>query len=152
MSKLVHNIIVTVFEKKEKRIQNIFNAFEQLLPIDFQKEKITLTHEKAEGFHQKIIHILTMKTSRKRHNRLLLKTVFEMLSENEKKTIENQLESRIDEDGNFYIRLDKQSLLNNKYKITEKGDCFHFKIKLAAFPASRVGFLESADELIHRFD
>jgi RNA binding exosome subunit len=36
----------------------------------------------------------------------------------------------------------------NKYKLTELGDCFHFKIKIAAFPNKRENALKSLEELI----
>ncbi len=151
MVKIVHHITITVFEKNEERIQTIQKTFTRLLPIDFKDEKININHETAIGFHQKTIHILRLITNKNRLNNLVLKTLFDHLSNHDLKILAQQKESRIDDQGNFYIRLDKKALFDQQFILTEKGDCFHFKIKLAAFPATKQGYLRAVDILFHRF-
>jgi len=151
MLRLIHNITVKVFEKNPDNIQKCLSVFHQLLPIDFEKEKIKIKHEKAEGFFQKIIHILTLKTGKNRHNTLLMKTVLDHLSIVDRKRLIHELPSRIDEEGFFYIRLDKESLLQDHFEITETGDCFHMKIKLAAFPSNPEAFMNTATTLLSQY-
>lgn len=151
MVKTIHNITVSVFEKDPGKIKRIKSSLKKILPLDFQSEKININHEKAEGFNQKIIHIFSLKLTKNNHIKKLLTTVFHNLSKSDKRKLINQKESRLDKDGYFYIRLDKQLLLNDTFVLTEKGDCFHFKIKLASFPASRSGFLKSLDTLFSTY-
>ena len=40
MKQLLHNITITVFEKDTSKIEGIYKTFNELLPIDFSKEKI----------------------------------------------------------------------------------------------------------------
>ncbi|MFW6149185.1 MAG: RNA-binding domain-containing protein [Atribacterota bacterium] len=148
MKKLVHNISVRVLEKDSTKIDNTKNGFNKVLPIDFEKENININHERAEGFNQKTIHILSMQTSKRRHNRLLLNTIFSKISEKDKKRVNQERETRVDTEGNFYLRLDKKSLLNKKYKITEGGDCFHLTVKLAAYPMNKGNILQSLEQLL----
>mgnify|MGYP006290832915 CR=1 FL=1 len=148
MKRLVHNISVRVFEKDNDQLNSTKNLFYKLLPVDFEKEKISVEHEKAEGFNDKTIHILSMDTSKRRNNRVLLDNIFENLSSEEKQKIKEDRTTRLDSEGNFYIRLDKNSLLKNEYKLTDGGDCFHFTVKLAAYPMKKEKILESLDMLL----
>lgn len=147
MKKLVHNIQIRVFEKNPKRIDITKSGLNELLPVDFKKEKISIDHEKAEGFNEKTINIISIKTSKKRHNRMLLNNIFNKMDEKDKKRMYNERKTRIDTEGNFYIRLDKESLLNKKYRLTEGGNCYHLTIKLAAYPVNKKNILNSLDKL-----
>ena len=151
MVKIIHSITITVFEKNPGDLEKIKPVFKKILSLDFQKEKIILSCEKVEGFNQKEIHIFTLNVTKNNHIKKLLTTVFGRLSDDDKRKLIDQRESRLDDEGYFYFRLDKKSLLNDKFMLTEKGDCFHFKIKLASFPASRSGFLQSLDMLFSTF-
>lgn len=150
MRQLIHNISVRVFEKNEDQIDNIYHVFKQLLPVDFEEEKINLDHQKAEGFEEETIHILSMETTKRRNNWLLLRNIFENLKEEDKHKLYEQRKTRVDKQGYFYIRLDKNSLLNQEYKVTEKGDCFHFKIKIAAFPKKRETIMDSVETILEK--
>lgn len=148
MRKIVHNISVRVFEKDSNKIDRTKNVFKELIPVDFEKEKLDIEHEKAEGFNQKTIHILSIETSKNKHNRILLENIFNKLDEEDKKRIKQQKKNRLDSEGNFYLRLDKDSLLNKKFRLTEGGDCFHFTIKLAAYPMKKEKIMNSLNLLL----
>jgi RNA binding exosome subunit len=148
MIKYFHNINVNVFEKDIKKINDITNIFHNLLPIDFKKEKVNISNEKLEGFEHKTIYSLTLTTKTNKHNQLLIETIFSNLSKKDLKIIQSQKETRLNDEGYFYIRLDKSKLLkNNKYLLTESGNCFHIKIKLAAYPANKENFYKILEEI-----
>lgn len=152
MSKLVHNITVTVFEKDKDKIKDHKKIFQYLLPIDFKKEKIDVSVEAAEGFGQKTIYILRLKTEKSRHNKKLLNTIFSKLNVKDKKRIGKQNLTRINQEGYFFIRLKKPEMLEKKLILTESGDCYHFKIKLAGFPAKWEQFVIAARSLLKKYD
>jgi len=152
MAKLVHNIVVTVFEKDGDKINEHKHIFQKLLPVDFEKENVSVSVESAEGFHQKTIYILRLKTEKKRHNHLLLETIFSNLSDSDRKRIADQYLTRLNREGYFFIRLHKKLLAENKFVLTEGGNCYHFKIKLASFPAKWEGFVKSAQSLLIKYD
>ena len=141
MQKQIHSIKINVFEKNQDEIEKINQIYQYLLPLDFKKEKIDLHHEQLEGLNQKIIYSITLETNKKRHNILLIEAIFGNLEKNEIKKIYGQIESRLSDEGDFYIRLDKQSLLDKSFILTEDGDCFHIKIKIAGYPAKRQIFI-----------
>jgi RNA binding exosome subunit len=152
MIKNIHNINVNVFEKDIKKINDITNIFHNLLPIDFKKEKMNISNEKLEGFEYKTIYSLTLTTKTNKHNQLLIETIFSNLSKKDLKIIQLQKETRLNDEGYFYIRLDKSELLNNnKYLLTDSGNCFHIKIKLAAYPANKENFYKTLEEIFKTY-
>ncbi len=151
MTKEVHNITVTVFEKIEEKIENHKDIFHFLLPIEFEKQKLDIHVESIEGLNQKPIFIIRLKTMKNSHNRLLLDSIFSQLNETEKKQIGNQFLSRLNEEGYFFIRLDKKCLLQKKFLLTDSGDCYHFKIKIASFPAKWDAFVKTTESLLTKY-
>jgi len=148
MDKLVHNIKINVLEKDETHINLIYKSLEQILPLDYKKEKIFIRNNKGESFDHNVIHIISMKIHKKRHNILILQNIFKKLDKKDMELLYEQRKSRLDDCGNFFIRLDKKLLFKNIYKLTEIGDCFHFKIKIAAFPNKRENLMKSLEELL----
>jgi len=56
----------------------------------------------------------------------------------QRELILRQAETRLDREFNFFIRFDKEKLVNeNKYWITDSGNCFHIKMNIACFPRKR---------------
>ena len=151
MIKLIHSIQINVFEKDENNLEKINQIFQSLLPVDFIKEKIEVNHEKLEGFNQNIIHSLTLRTSKDKHNTLLSDTIFSNMNINDVDKIYNEIESRLNEEGYFYLRFDKDKFMKQIYQLTESGDCFHIKFKMAGFPAKRSAFIESINAMLNKY-
>jgi RNA binding exosome subunit len=82
---------------------------------------------------------------------MVLDTIFTHLSSSDIDRIDEEMVTRIDRHGFLFLRLDKQKLLNGIYEITESGDCFHFKIKLVAFPANDEMYLETATKILSSY-
>ena len=67
-----------------------------------------------------------------------LENLLNNLSKGQKEQILREDESRLDENLDFFIRLDKDSWINDKkLELTDSGKCFHLKISIAAFPKKR---------------
>jgi RNA binding exosome subunit len=151
MQKLIHSIQLNVFEKNENEVEKIINLYHVILPIDFKKEKIQIQHKKLEGLQKQTIHSLSLQTNKKRHNMLLLKTILDNLDEKFIEQLNDQIESRLSDEGYFFIRLDKPLLLNDTYVLTDKGNCLHIKIKIAGYPAKRSSYLKSIKILLNNY-
>ena len=151
MKKNIHSITLNVFEKKEETIEEIRNIYHSFLPIDFQKENVQIREEKLEGLNKNIIHSLTLETTRKRHNNLLFDTLFHHISTQDIELILKQIESRLNAEGHLFIRLEKKALLQKQFFLTDGGDCFHIKIKIAGYPAKREIFIETVKSLLEPY-
>ncbi|MDG6229217.1 MAG: RNA-binding domain-containing protein [Candidatus Thermoplasmatota archaeon] len=150
MEKLLHSIQLNVFESSVEKLPEIHTVFHYLLPLDFEKNHLKIDHQQLQGFSG-IIHSLTLQTISNRHNSMLLDAIFSHLSRQEVSLMELQKESRLNQDGVFYIRLDKQSLLQNIFRLTDSGDCFHIKIKLAAYPATKDRYFQNLRKILEPY-
>lgn len=61
----------------------------------------------------------------------------EALGEAGREMLVAQVETRLDEEGTFFLRLAKEALLEGKARLTDSGDCFHVSMSVLAFPRKR---------------
>jgi len=135
---LAHNICLTVFCKPEEDIGLITEKLLFLVPFNIKKEKIKLKKTTAFGFNNKKIIISGIYLKKESHTNLFLANLAEKLTDEQKLLINKQAESRLDHELNFFLRLDKGRLVNeNKLWLTDRGDCYHIKIKIASFPKKK---------------
>lgn len=135
--KLVHGIHIRVFITPEESETKIVEGLHWLVPFDFEKEKIRIKCESAVVFEGKKISILSFTLLKEKHTNIFLRTLVERLGVLQCSIICNQKESRLDEALHFFIRLDKQGVLNKKAELTDTGKCFHIMFTIAAFPAKQ---------------
>lgn len=135
--KLILSAVVSVFVKDGEDIQAVRKALLSLFPFGLEAEKVPVIERSAKGFQDKDIRILEVKLGRERLLSRFLGHLLSLLNGEQKQLILSQMESRLDEELYFFIRLDKEKLLNNEVFITDGGSCFHIRMSIAAFPASR---------------
>ncbi|GIU68882.1 MAG: hypothetical protein KatS3mg002_0118 [Candidatus Woesearchaeota archaeon] len=150
--KYCHTITLSVFIKPED--SNIFpdildktkSAIKEL--FDWEKEKIELNETIAEGFEERKIHIYEIKLLKEKDTNIFIKNLLSKLSIEQKEFLKYDKEYRLDENDDFFIRLDKRKLLEGEYVITHSGDCFHIKMNIASFPKNRENSLKVIDEIL----
>lgn len=151
--KYCHTITVNVFVKPEDMVEypeikeNAKNTIISLLPLDWEKEKIELHEIKAEGFEGRNILIYELKIHKEKETNAFLKNLLSHLTKEQKEFLKYEKESRLDENDDFFIRLDRNKLLEGRYEITTSGDCFHIKMNIAAFPKKRENAMKVIDEM-----
>lgn len=138
--KIAHQIKVKVFsyEKNNEDEKLVLDKFLQLFPFNLKDEKIELKNTNALGLNENKITIFEVALTKEKHTNLFLNNLIKNLDEEQKKLILSQLESRLDNNLDFFLRFDKNEYLkNNKLKLTDSGNCFHIEISVAAFPKKR---------------
>jgi RNA binding exosome subunit len=145
---LSHHISINVFCKPESDLEIITKKLLFLIPFDTKKEKIELKKTNATGFNEKKIIILEIYLEKEKHINKFLENLNKKLSKEQKELLIKQAESRLDDELNFFLRFDKEALVNeNKLLLTDKGDCYHITIKIAAFPHKRESALKVIDKI-----
>lgn len=133
--KVVHTIHFRVFCERQEKGEVEKSLYELVLlgnPKPLIKETV------AEGFDEKKIFILEASLEKTTFVNSFLKELKRGLREEDKQLLFHQAEQRVDEDLNFFLRFEKKSWMENERMIlTEKGDCFHLKMNLAAYPKKR---------------
>lgn len=135
--KVFHNVIVNVFIKPEENYDEIKQAFLKLFPFDIAESKVQVSETNASTFEQRTIKIIEVVLHKEALINKLMEFTKEKMSEDDKKMIVRQLDSRVDDEVNFFFRLGKNRLLNGEYVVVDHGNCFHFKCHVAAFPKKK---------------
>lgn len=135
--KYANKIQLKVFSNENEDSAKIQEGLLKLVPFNLEEEKLQLKKSIAEGFGQKKIAIYEITLVKEKHTNKFLEALIAKLNSEQKELLSRQIYSRLDKELNFFIRLDKDALINeNRYFITDRGNCFHIKISVAAFPAT----------------
>ena len=147
--KQLNTATIKVFSYGNKNEEDIKKGLASFIPLDLEKEKINIEKTTAKGDEgEEDINILQIMLIKEKHTNAFLKTIKEKLEQKDKDTIKKQAESRLDEELNFFIRLDKNKIMNEqKYELTESGDCYHIRMNIAAFPKKKEKALEIIKEI-----
>lgn len=146
--KLAHRIIISVFCKPEEDEGHIKASLLSLVPFNLEDEKVELKATNAKGFGNRTIKILEIDLEKEKHTALFLQYLNEILNAEQKRLLVRQINSRLDDELNFFIRLDKDRMLNKEYFVTDSGNCFHIKISIAAFPAKKENGIRIVKEIL----
>jgi RNA binding exosome subunit len=131
--KYAHFVEMRVFSKEEDDENAIRNKITEIFPF----EKLEIESKTTFGFEEKKIIILTVHIKKNNQINKFISCFLDKLGEEQRKTILSQMESRLDNNLHFFIRLDKDALLEDKYTLTDNGNCFHFRISITAYPHDR---------------
>ena len=137
---MIHNISYRAFvygtENKEKVLESIKTLFPNSSP----------QCESTEGYYKNPVLILSSKIDNKNEIKDFVKKISTLKGPAKKKAL-HQLENKMDDFGNLFLRFDKQRAYLGDLKIVEHGDSIHLKIKIAAYPAKKKVALEIARKL-----
>lgn len=148
VEKIFHSVVVNVFIKEEDNFEQVEQVFLNLFPFDLIKEKIIYEKTEALITEERKLNILKVILNRNRNMNDFMKSIKEKISIEDKNLLVEQLNSRIDEDLNFFFRINKDKLLKEGiFQLTDTGNCFHFKCHVATYPQN----LEKAKEKIKLF-
>ncbi len=141
--KNIHHIWLTVYSKPEDNESEIIENLKKFISFNLEKEKVNISRKSAASVEERKIVIFQIHLEKSRHINQFVKDLNSMLKPEQKELLLNQKESRLDSENHFFIRFDKDKLLKeNKFFITDKGNCYHLKMSIAAFPSTRENALK----------
>lgn len=134
---MIHNIsyrlMVYGTEDEEKVIEALRNVIPGAIP----------ERESAEGYHGNPITVLRGRLDRRRALREFMEKFTEVF-----RGRMDELEDRFDENGNLFLRLDKQKAFEGVWEPVRHGDAIHLKIKVEAYPAKREVAVENIRKIL----
>ena len=149
--KLAHTAKIRVFWAHEENEAEVLNGLKLLAPFDISEEKIAIKRQNALGFNDRKITVFEIQLSKEKHVNAFIDNLFGKLQDSQRQMLLRQLESRVDGDANFYVRLEKELLIKNKdLIITDGGNCYHLRIKIAAYPSTREAAVKIVRETLER--
>ena len=137
--KMIHNIKFRAFVYENESVDEISEAILNILP------EAEIEAEEAEGLLEDKIIILSGVVSKKRFTKTFFNT---LLKWTDLDKLNSDLERKMDDKGNWFLRFDKDDALDEKWTILDSGDSIHLKVKIAAFPAKKEIAVEKVREAI----
>jgi RNA-binding protein len=137
---MIHNLSYRAFVYGTENEEKVREAIFTLLP------NAPIEKELTEGYHKNQVIILQGKITKKREIKGFLEKL-NSLKPSAKKRILRELEDRIDERGNLFLRFDKQRAFLEELKTVDHGDAIHMKIKIAAYPARKEEAIKVARQI-----
>lgn len=138
---MIHNIRYRVFIYDNEDKDEVLQALLNILPTAEPEV------EEAEGLLEEKMLILTGTISKKREIKEFLKTLLEEIGQDQLKKLYNDLDRKMDEKGNLFLRLSKEKALDEEWEILDGGDSIHLKVKIAAYPAKKEVALKKISEV-----
>jgi RNA binding exosome subunit len=147
--KQIHHLWLSVYCKPEDNEKDILENLRKFFPFNIEDEKLKIERQKANIIkEERDIIIFEVHLEKTSHTNAFLKHLNEILNDSQKQLIIKQKESRLDADHHFFLRFDKDKLIeNNQFFITDKGNCYHMKMTIAAFPTTRENALKAVEKL-----
>lgn len=137
---MIHNISYRVFVYGTENEEKVREAIRILFPNSHPQTK------EIEGYFKNPVLILRDKIGKKRETKNFIK-ILQNLDSSTKKRILNELDRKMDDKGNLFLRFDKQRAYLGDLKIIDHGDAVHVKIKIAAYPAKKENAMKLAREI-----
>ena len=146
--KKAHLIRTKVFSYEDKGDDKlVLNKLLQFFPFNLKDQKIELQRTEARGFNEKRIIVFEVTLQKEKYINQFIENLVKNIGKEQRKLILSQIESRLDDDLDFFLRFDKDEYIkNNVLKLTDSGNCFHIEMSIAAFPKKR----EIALEIVKR--
>jgi len=146
---LAHFIELNVFSTPEDDAAQVYKGMLSFLPFDIEKEKLAIKKTNTEGFNDRRIVIMEITLDKQRHITPFLKNLASKLTAEQKELLARQKDSMVDDSLYFFLRFDKTKLIEeDKFWITDCGNCYHLKIGLAPFPRKKELALELVDDIL----
>ena len=139
-----------MFAKEEESLAAVKEGLVALLAFDNpENENIMIEQRIATGFNERRISIFSTKLSKERHTFQFIRRLIGLISKKDMARIRKELESRVDEECNFFLRFEKGPWNEGrKLVLTDSGECYHIRMSVAAFPAKREVALAVLRELL----
>ena len=134
---MIHNIRFREFVYESENLDELTQAIYNIFP-DAEIES-----EDAEGLMEDKIIILSGVVDKKRQTKAFFNLLLE-LDQNQLDKLNNDLERKVDDKGNLFLRLSKEDAVDEKITI----DSIHLKVKIAAYPAKKEIAIKKVREAI----
>ena len=133
-------IISSTKEDALYQAESILDLFSQ----DFKKDTsaFLIEHISQESDDPLVTHVVI-----KKHKYLvyLCKYIYDCLSVQDRQELVQTIQERIDDQGMFYVRLEKENF-PKICTLTQRGNCIHIAIKIAAYPKTKQNAVKTCIE------
>jgi len=146
----IHNIVISAFSNREDA-EKTKQCIAKILPSG-SGEKIKIEEREIEpetdgGIFVKSLREVKVKLTNQKLINDFLKNLLKNLDTVDREKLKKEIEKRMDDNCNFYIRLSKDDAMNGIFTLQPK-DPIHVKIKVATFPVKKEAGVKVMGEIL----
>ncbi len=138
----IERIVVSAVVYSTENREKVAMAMATLFPFEFEIVRVP-----AKGHFGNPIEYLEVEITKKRDIKRFWNNLMEILGD-QRRYLVNTLEERIDDQGQLFIRFDKQRAYMGEVVLTESGDAVVVKAKLVTYPSKREKIVEFARKIV----
>jgi RNA binding exosome subunit len=138
---MIHHLSYRTLVYGTENEDKVREAIQNVIPSAQPQEEVT------EGYYKNPLSVLHQQITKKRELKDFIQKITQ-LKISEKKRLLRELEERMDDKGNLFLRFDKQRAYLGELKLLEHGDAIHIRLKIAAYPARKDIAVKVARQLI----
>jgi len=143
----VHNITISAFFREDE-LEKGRQIFRQFLPEDAAFKEERLEPETDGGVFTTPLYTLKAVLNKPKQAEEFASTLLARLSPEDRKNLQDSIAERLDDDCDFYLRLDRRKLAEGKITLHTRSP-IHVKIKIACFPRKKDAAVKIAQELLN---
>ncbi|HDH44413.1 MAG TPA: RNA-binding protein [Thermococcus sp.] len=141
-----HHIRVSTFAHATEDPEKVLEAMGIFFPEDVPSEDIEFEILETEGYFGNPIKVINAELKRSKSVKKMLEHLKELLNEEDKEYLLENLEEKVDETGTFFIRFNKQKAYLGEVAVGEGEDIIQVKIKVKAFPMKKETVVKTIKE------
>ena len=147
MAKLrAHHVRLTTFIQATEDEDKVLDAIATFIPEEIDEDDIIFDIDETKGFFGNPIKVVNVEIKRSKAVRTFLDYFKELLSEEDKRYIIENLDEKVDEEGTLYVRFNKQRAYLGDVEIDEGADVIQARIKVKAFPMRKDAVVKAVRE------
>ncbi|WP_297523279.1 RNA-binding protein [Thermococcus sp.] len=146
MNLRAHHVRLTAFVQATESEERVLEAMSTFVPEEIPDEDVLLDVEEARGFFGNPIKVVNVEIKRSRAVRAFLRHLRELLSERDREYLLEHLDEKVDEEGTFYVRFNKQRAYLGEAEVDEGPDVIQVRIKVKAFPMRKEAVVKAIGE------
>jgi len=141
-----HHIRVSTFAHATEDPEKVLEAMGIFFPEDVPSEDIEFEILETEGYFGNPIKVINAELKRSKSVKKMLEHLKELLNDEDKEYLLENLEEKVDETGTFFIRFNKQKAYLGEVAVGEGEDVIQVKIKVKAFPMKKETVVKTIKE------
>lgn len=142
MKKLAHYLELRVLKYPTEDSEKVETALANIIDEEREELEEEIEKKKVESQYGSEIIRYDYKTKRWSEVKELVKRIFSEI------TTPTNIERYLNDEGDFFVRLDKQKAYKGEIKTSESGDVIHLKVKIASYPFDMENVKKNLKELI----
>ncbi|ASJ04100.1 RNA-binding protein [Thermococcus barossii] len=141
-----HHVRITTFIQATEDEDKVLEAIATFIPDEIDDDDVLFDVDETTGFFGNPIKVVNVEIKRSRAVRAFLDHFRELLSEDDRRYLLEHLDEKVDEEGTFYVRFNKQKAYLGEPEIDEGGDTIQVRIKVKAFPMRKEAVMKAVRE------